>query len=180
MAAYVEAGHAATEAEAETLIRRRLAESRSRSTTSSVFASRIDQGQVGIEGRIRVILRFIGRNPAAIRERVESCLEELAHLDDHVELPSRPAPSELPRAGGKSRFPRGRSPSPRRAPLPPPVRKIPTGSGSSRIAARSISLPNRPPDTRSPISARRAAEMGSCSRPPMQRTGSPRGNRPWR
>ncbi len=52
-------------------IRRRLAEISTSFDDIERLRVRIDQGQVGIEGRIRDILRFIGRNPATIRERVE-------------------------------------------------------------------------------------------------------------
>jgi hypothetical protein len=118
MAAYVEAGHAATEAEAETLIRRRLAEISTSFDDIERLRVRIDQGQVGIEGRIRDILRFIGRNPATIRQRVESCLEELAHLDDHVELPCVLPLLNCLEPVGESRFPEAREP------LPPPEPRI--------------------------------------------------------
>lgn len=118
MAAYVEAGHAVTEAEAEALIRRRLAEISTSFDDIERLRVRIDQGQVGIEGRIRDILRFIGRNPATIRERVESCLEELAHLDDHVELPCVLPFLNCLEPVGESRFPEAREP------LPPPEPRV--------------------------------------------------------
>jgi hypothetical protein len=118
MAAYVEAGHAATESEAETLIRRRLAEISTSFDDIERLRVRIDQGQVGIEGRIRDILRFIGRNPATIRERVESCLEELAHLDDYVELSCVLPLINCLEPVGESRFPEAREP------LPPPEPRV--------------------------------------------------------
>jgi hypothetical protein len=52
-------------------IRRRLAEISTSFDDIERLRVRIDQGQIGIEGRIRDILRFIGRNPATIRECVE-------------------------------------------------------------------------------------------------------------
>jgi hypothetical protein len=118
MAAYVEAGHAATEAEAEALIRRRLAEISTSFDDIERLRVRIDQGQVGIEGRIRDILRFIGRNPATIRERVESCLEALALLDAHVELPCVLPLLNCLEPIGESRFPEAREP------LPPPEPRV--------------------------------------------------------
>lgn len=118
MAAYVEAGHAATESEAEVLIRRRLAEISTSFDDIERLRVRIDQCQVGIEGRIRDILRFIGRNPAIIRERVESCLEELAHLEDHVELPCVLPLLNCLEPVGESRFPEAREP------LPPPEPRV--------------------------------------------------------
>jgi len=118
MAAYVEAGHAATVGEAEALIRRRLAEISTSFDDIERLRVRIDQGQVGIEGRIRDILRFIGRNPATIRERVESCLEELALLDDHVELPCVLPLLNCLEPVGESRFPEAREP------LPPPEPRV--------------------------------------------------------
>jgi hypothetical protein len=118
MAAYVEAGHAATDGEAEALIRRRLAEISTSFDDIERLRVRIDQGQVGIEGRIRDILRFIGRNPATIRERVESCLEALALLDDHVELPCALPLLNCLEPVGESRFPEAREA------LPPPDPRV--------------------------------------------------------
>jgi hypothetical protein len=118
MAAYVEAGHAATEDEAEALIRKRLSEISASFDDIERLRVRIDQGQVGIEGRIRDILRFIGRNPATIRERVESCLEELALLEDYVELPCVLPLLNCLEPVGESRFPEAREP------LPPPEPRI--------------------------------------------------------
>jgi hypothetical protein len=110
--AYVEAGHAANGSEAEALIRRRLAEISTSFDDIERLRVHIDQGQVGIEGRIRDILRFIGRNPATIRERVESCLAELALLDDYVELPCFLPLLNCLEPVGESRFPEAREPLP--------------------------------------------------------------------
>jgi hypothetical protein len=118
VAAYVEAGHAGTAGEGEALIRKRLAEISTSFDDIERLRLRIDQGQVGIEGRIRDILRFIGRNPATIRERVEACLAELALLDDHVELPCVLPLLNCLEPIGESRFPEAREP------LPPPEARV--------------------------------------------------------
>jgi len=118
IAAYVEAGHAARANEAEALIRRRLAEISSAFDDIERLRLRIDQGQVSIEGRIRDVLRFIGRNPATIRERLEACLAELSKLEDHVELPCALPLLNVLEPVGESRFPEAREP------LPPPEARV--------------------------------------------------------
>jgi hypothetical protein len=118
VAAYVEAGHAGQTIEAEALIRRRLTEISSAFDDIEQLRIRIDQGQVSIEGRIRDVLRFIGRNPATIREKLDACLAELSKLEDHVELPCALPFLNVLEPVGESRFPEAREP------LPPPEARV--------------------------------------------------------
>jgi hypothetical protein len=118
VAAYVEAGHAGRTIEAEALIRRRLSEISSAFDDIEQLRIRIDQGQVSIEGRIRDVLRFIGRNPATIREKLDACLAELSKLDDYVELPCALPFLNVLEPVGESRFPEAREL------LPPPEARV--------------------------------------------------------
>jgi hypothetical protein len=118
VAAYVEAGHAGRTVEAEALICRRLSEISSAFDDIERLRVRIDQGQVSIEGRIRDVLRFIGRNPATIREKLDACLAELSKLDDHVELACALPFLNVLAPVGESRFPEAREP------LPPPEARV--------------------------------------------------------
>jgi len=118
VAAYVEAGHAQDVSEGEALIKRRLSEISSAFEDIETLRVRIDQGQVSIEGRIRDMLRFIGRNPATIREKLEACLAELSLLEDYVELPCGLPFLNVLEPVGESRFPEAREP------LPPPEARV--------------------------------------------------------
>ena len=109
-AAYVDAGHAPNAGEAETLIRRRLAEISTSLDDIERLRARIEEGQTSIEGRIRDVLRFIGRNPATAREKINACLSELAKLPDHVEMPCALPFLHVLEPIGESRFPDAREP----------------------------------------------------------------------